>query len=766
MSRVPFFIARFVIRFRYPILILSIILLVLSGLEIRRDFRLAQNIKDDLPSDDPQIVTFENFLNQFGDAELLVIGVETDDVFTYEALTFVDRLTRQAEKIKDIDETLSLSNALEIIGSDGLIEVAPFFPESGLPKDPAGLSALKQKALSNKFWVNSLVSPKGDACAINMKLGLLQDDATFRFEVVNQVQKLLEDPKNAPPAGIKTRLTGVSVFGRDSIKAMEDDLVSYIWLMPVLVLVLLFAVFRTLRGVLVPQVVIWFAVAYTLAFLFVTGKAITMISTMLPVLIGVIAISDVIHVIARYYEESQTIRDKKALVQSTMEKMLPPCFLTSTTTAAGFGALMVSDLTQVRDFGLFAAIGLMLAFIVAMTVAPIILSFLPVPKTKIRESYQTGFFNRTLTAVNDFVYKDKILIPILTVVLVIVSIMGISYLRVETQLSKFLPQDAPSVVNLYWLQDKMAGVSTLEMTLRGEPGTFKEPWAVDELKRLQDYLESLPEVNKAFSLADFVLTFNRVLHDDDPAFYDTPKTRQAVAQYLLLFEMTGEKEMLDSFINADYSYTRVSARIVSMSSSGHNELIEHVNDYARRRIDSRLQFQTTGVVVLYATLTTALVNGQINSLFIAFFVITIMMIVHLRSLRLGLLSMVPNTLPIMVTLGMMGLFEITLNVATVMIACIALGIAVDDTIHYLSRYGSELRQGHKGHEAMRRTMLGAGRGMVFTSLVLTGGFMVLCFSSFHTNRAFGILIAITMVSAIFADLFLLPVLLRLFRLDR
>ena len=203
-----------------------------------------------------------------------------------------------------------------------------------------------------------------------------------------------------------------------------------------------------------------------------------------------------------------------------------------------------------------------------------------------------------------------------------------------------------------------------------------------------------------------------------------------------------------------------------MGSSGHNDLIEHVNDYAKKQIDPRLKFQTTGVVVLYATLTTALVEGQINSLFIAFFVITVMMILHLRSLKLGLLSMMPNVLPITVTLGMMGLMGITLNVATVMIACIALGIAVDDTIHYLSRYGSEIRQGRNGREAMKITMLGAGRGMVFTSLVITGGFLVLCFSSFHTNRAFGILTAITMASAIFADLFLLPVLLRLFRFDR
>jgi hypothetical protein len=295
---------------------------------------------------------------------------------------------------------------------------------------------------------------------------------------------------------------------------------------------------------------------------------------------------------------------------------------------------------------------------------------------------------------------------------------------------------------------------------------FKEPWALAQVGALQRYVESLPESNKAFSVVDFVRTFNKVLHDDDPAFDRIPETRQAVAQYLLLFEMTGEQEMLERFVNADYSYTRISARIRSLGSAGHTELIEHIEKYASTQIDPRLKFETTGMVVLYASYTTALVKGQINSLIIAFFIITLMMIVHLRSLKIGLLSMVPNLMPVVLTIGVMGMMDISLNVATVMIACIALGIAVDDTIHYLSRYGEELRAGKSIDAAMERTIFGAGRGMIFTSLVITGGFFVLCFSSFHTNRAFGILTGITMITAVFADLLVLPVLIRTLKLGR
>ena len=764
-SWVPWF-ADFVIRRRFLILGFCIILLGISIKVIVTDYRLAQNLKDDLPVDDPDIVFMNEFVETFGGYELLVIGIETDDVFTKEILDYVDLLTGKVEKIENIQEVVSLTNILEIHGENDEIIVEPLISQKGVPSDPKELSQIKERALSNKFWINSLVSKDGKACAINMKLPILQDDATFRFQIVSDIRQMLSDKNIPPPPGASIYFTGVSVFGKDALEAMEDDLFNYFWLIPLMILVLLFVVFRTLRGVLVPQVVIFLSVAYTLALLFATGKSITMISTMLPVLIAVIAISDVIHVIARYYEQSQFIRDKNELVRSTIIHMLPPCFLTSTTTAAGFGSLMISDVTQVKDFGFFAAVGLMASFFVAMTIAPIILSMLPLPKQKVREAYAEGFFNRLLTHFDRITTKDKVVIPTIAVLVLFCAAFGIYHLKVETTMAKFLPKDKPSVTGLNWLQDKMAGVTTLEMMISGEEGVFKEPWALEEVRGLSKYLESLYEVNKVYSIVDFITTFNKVLHNDNPDFEKIPPTQKDISQYLLLFESTDGQETLEDFVLADYSTTRVTARIRSMGSASHLELIEHVNKYVETRLDKRLKLRTTGVVVLYATLTTALVKGQIYSLIIAFFVIIIMMMIHLRSIKIGLLSMIPNIFPLAVTLGLMGIMDISLNVATVMISCIALGIAVDDTIHYLSRYGAELEEGKSLDQAMHRTIMGAGRGMIFTSLVITGGFFALCFSSFQINKAFGILTGITMITAVFADLLLLPVLIRIFRIRR
>lgn len=754
--------ADFIIRFRVIILVVSLMLTIAACYVIAVDFSVAQNLKDDLPPDDPQIITFEKFLAEFGDAELLVVGIGANDAFSHDALSYLKRITDLCKEVENVQEVLSLTNAMEITGADGVLNVVPFLPEDRIPTDPVVLTGLAKKALGNRFWVNNIVSAGGDASSVNMKLSILEDDATYRFQVVDAVQKIIDD--NPPPPGIQVHFTGVSVFGRDSIKAMKSDMKNYIWLMPVMILFILFLVFRTFRGVLIPQVVVLFSVCYTLALMFLIGKSITMISTMLPVLIGVISISDVIHILARYYEEGQTITDRKELVRSTIIHMMPPCFLTSTTTAAGFASLMVSDLTQVRDFGMFSAIGLILAFFIAMSICPIILSFLPVPKKKVRNIYAEGFFNKILKGVTNYTWRDRTVIPIFALLIFAYAIFGISHLKVETQLSKFLPQHAPSVTGLQWLQDKMAGVSSLEMTLEGDADVFKEPWALAEVEKLEDYLESLPEVDKVFSLVDFIKIFNKVLHDDDPVFERIPETRQAVAQYLLLLEMTGDDDLLESFINGNYSHTRISARIMSMGSHGHLDLIQHVQDFVDLTMDKRLKFEATGMVVLYATITNALVKGQLYSLIVAFIIITGMMIVYLKSVKIGLLSMIPNAFPIAVTLGMMGLMGITLNVATVMIACIALGIAVDDTIHYLSRYGEEIKKGCTQKIAMERTMMGAGRGMIFTSVVITGGFFILIFSSFLTNRAFGILTAITMITAVFADMLLLPVMVKIFRL--
>ncbi|HDH96479.1 MAG TPA: RND family transporter, partial [Proteobacteria bacterium] len=761
-----FRIARFILKYRFTTLIVVAGLTVLL-LSQAVHLRFAQNLKNDLPKDDPEIVFFEKFHNQFSNSELSVITVSGRRVFHYDVLSYIDRLTRLISGVHDIKDVVSITNIYEIVGTPEGFEVKPFIEK--VPKDTKKLKELERRALRNPEWVRDLISPDGTAAAINISIELLRDDATFRFRVVKDIEHILK--KNPPPEGVTVHFTGISTFGVEALKTMKRDMKEFAWLTPIIVIITLFFAFRNLRGVVVPHAILFTSVVWTLGVFMWRGNAISMITTMLPTLIGVICLSDVIHIITRYYEESYKSRDKKQVLENTLAHMIEPCFLTSSTTAVGFGSLATSRLLQVKLFGYYSALGIMISYILAITLTPVILSFLPLPRAGLRKRYQTGALTKVLNSVEDFVERDRFVVFTITAICVIAAIVGITRIRVETRISEFLPQNSPSVVGLRFLCEKFAGVSSLEMTLSGPPEIFKEPEALKAVSKLQDFLESLPEVDKVYSFANFVKKFNQAMHEGKEEFYTIPDSRDLIAQYLLLFSMTGREDLLGAFINYDYSWTRISARIKSMGSKGHLELLRKVEAWADKNLPKtvngkKLEFRTTGIVKLYAVITTALINSQLKSLGLALVFITILMIIHMRSLKIGLVSMIPNVIPIIITLGFMGWLDIALNVATVMISCIALGIAVDDTIHYLARYKHEVRSDEDRQiiPAMRRTMLNTGRAMVYTTVVIAGGFFILSFSSFLTNRAFGILTGVTMITALLADLLLLPVLVRVFKL--
>jgi len=752
-------IAEFILAHRLSIGILLIVLTFVLAYQLRL-FRISQSQHKDLPQDDPDLVFFEQFCRRFGDAELLIVAVAADDMFTTDNLRYLQHLTDLIGRVPDIAEVISLTNISDIRIDGDSIDVRPLLGE--IPTDPTELAAIRSYILGNPYWVKNLISPDGTTASINAKLRYLREDETYRIAVVQKVREIL---RANPHPGTAVYVTGVSPLLADSLDYISLDLKRFIWLTPVLIILLLLLVFRTVRGALIPQTVIIASVVWIGGVFFTMGKAVGMVTTMLPTLIMVICLSDVIHVINHYYEEATKSDNRRQVILATMEHMISACFLTSITTAVGFASLLFADLQSIREFGVYSALGIMITYLLGMTITPIVLSLLPLPRTQRWQGYQQSIIAHTLLHIERFVQRDRWRIPLIVALLTIASIVGITRLSIETQISKFIPDNAPSIDGLNFIQDHMAGFSTLELAVEGPAEVFQEPWALQELEELQTFLRSLPGVDTAHSLTEFIKETNKVMHEGRDDFYALPTDRPTVAQYLLLLTMTGKAAFLNSFVSFDFSGARVSARIHSMSSAGHLALLQQVEAFAAQHLDPRLHLTTTGVVKLYATTVHALVNSQLRSLVFSFAIIALMIIVHLRSLRVGLLAMIPNLLPILMTLGIMGWLNISLNVATVMISCIALGIAVDDTIHFLTRYRREIAVNSEVGPAIHRTMLRCGRAIVFTSLIITAGYAVIIFSSFRPNRYFGLLTAVTMISALLADLIVLPYLVKTFHMD-
>jgi len=739
-----------------------IVLLTLASLTLvlaypLRGLRIEQRETGELSPDDPEVAYFDRFQQRFNTAELMVALVCAEDVFDEGVLAVLRSLTGALENLPRVSGVFSLSNAVRMVGEGEDVVTEPFL--ESLPATPDELRLKREEALSNPRWVENLVSPDGTVAAVNIMLDPLAGDSGDRIEVVDSVRAIL---KRHGREGVRLFLTGISPLMWDMRTCVGRDVRSFLWLTPLLILVLLFLTFRTIPGVAIPMLVIVTSVVWTLGLFAAAGRRLGMATAMVPTLIAVICLSDVIHILSHYYEILPRHEDRRDALAATMEHMMDACFMTSITTAAGFASMIVSPIRTIREFGLATAIGILIAYVLAMIMVPASLSLLPPRAGRPRASnVGRGGLGRFLAAVNGAAARRHRGIVIGTLLGAAACVVGIARLRVETQISSYLPDSAPSVRALAVLQKNMAGFGSLEIGVDGTAGVFREPWALTELQELQRYLESRAEIDKVFSVTELLRECHRV-RSEEGAPQALPRDTGKIAEYYLLLSLSDEPALLEAVVSEDYSSARVTARMRAVTTSEQVRLLADVDAFARDHIDPRLHVHTTGVSKLYATRITALVRSQLHTLLLTSIVIALLLAFHLRSVRSALVAMIPNILPVIGTLGLMGLSGISLNLSTVMISCVALGIAVDDTIHFLVRYRRESQAGAHTNEAIALTVQNTGRAMVFTSLVIAGGFALFVFSSFAPNRHFGILMAFTLGVALLADIVLLPFLIRAF----
>ncbi|NQT94253.1 MAG: RND family transporter [Lentisphaerae bacterium] len=746
--------AAWILDHRVPIVIVILAVTAVIAPQLRR-FRVTTSERGGLPEDDPDIVQFEQYYKQFGHVELMIVGLEAEDIFSLETLSFLRHLETELSSVRNVKQTISLASARTLTSEDGEIFAKAFLEE--IPSDPAALQALKQEALANEQWVRSIVSEDGKAACINILLDLELEDLQGRRAAVKDVREVLA--LNTAP-GIKTHLTGIAPLITDTLAHISSDLRRFIALTPLVMGLLLYLVFRTLRGVFVPLTVILLSGIWTLGIFFWAGNALVTVTTMLPTLVALICLSDVIHIMAHYYELAATGNDRRTVLLDTMEHMIAACFTTSATTAVGFGSLAVSEMQGICDLGIWTALGIFIAYLQAITLVPILLSFLPLPDQTVQKRYRRSVCSRLMPLLARYVGRDRVVIPVVSLLIVVAAVFGARQLRIQAKVSEHLPSRAPSVEGLAFLEGRMAGIHSFEMAVSGPQGAFRKPWALRELAEIENYLESREEAEQSISPATVIRYIHELLEPEDALVHALPEDEELIDEYWLMLSMSDQADLLNAFVSEDQSMARLCARVKNMGTIRQLELLDDVEAFAVANLDPRLSFYTTGIVKLFSLKVKALVRSQMRTLGVTVMVITVLLVIHLASIRLGLVSMIPTALPALVTLGLMGACGIPLSVATVMISCIAIGISVDNAIHLLVRYRRNRKRGLPKEEAIREAIVMCGQAMVFASLIIAAGFSVLLFSSFGPNRLFGILTAFTMIVALVSDLLLLPYMIR------
>ncbi len=742
-------------------LIVILISIYASVLTVR--LPVVTSIDSLVPKKDPARIFYQKFRGQFGADDGIAVAFKCKDCLKPFVLRYIRHLTKKLEEIKGVSDVLSLSSVEDIVGEGDAFIVEPLLPDKiPEPKTPKGkkeLRWIKKRALSNPLIVGNLISPDAKSTLLLVRTTQHFEDYDFDARVVKEIKKVLKE--NPPPKGISPlHIAGWPVTDVAMAKAMNRDMALFIPITAILMGLMLYWFLRAIPAVVVIMMTMGLSLLWTVGSLTLIGGALSPLTSILPPLIMALSLADGIHVCARllgvrkrFHKEFPNASQRDLILQ-VIKELWWPCFLTSFTTAVGFASLALSDIPSIRHFGIAAAMGMMLEYCLTFLFLPHFLGWVEVASRVAKvplDSFIEGMGNLVL--------KVRYWVLFITAIFSIVSLIGCKYLRVDTNLLAYFRASSPVRKGASFVDKNLGGVDTLEISLKAkEPNAFLNPHILNRVEELESWLKKRPEITKIIDFNDFIKLMNQAFHSNEKEYYRIPKSKRLIAQYLLIYD--GSE--MNHFIDQDYQWMRVSARTPYHSTRILMPLIREIqNELDIIFKDTGISAKVTGKTYLTQKMSVDIVNSQIESLASAMIIVLGLFFFVLRSFWLGIIAIIPNILPIIGNLGLMGLVGIPINTATAIISAVAIGIAVDDTIHFTIHYSRFRQQGHSVFEAIAHTWTTKGLAAIATSVVLIGGFGILIFSDFIPTAEFGFLCALIMFVALLADLFVLPALLAL-----
>lgn len=738
---------RWILRWPKTTLVLILLFTVAFAVGIPR-LQIDNSVDSMLPANHPARILYDKVNDTFGGTDILIVALKSDDVFSVSTLNQVIELTGKFEAVPGVDKVVSLSTVKRMQGSGGDLIVRDLMPT--VPADARARAELRDYVLGNALYVDNVISSDGHYAGFIIELAPDADDSA----VYGAIREITGSQQNASDFYVAG---GPAVNAEMSI-AMKSDLVRLIPFVVLVLALVLYLSLRTLQGVFLPLVVVLISTIWTVGLMAWTRTTMAMISTTLPVMLIAIGVADAIHILTDYYVGVGAGKDKREAIRLVMRHIGLAVVLTSITTLVGFLSLGTSPVRQVMQFGLFVGFGVMAALAVTLTMIPAVLELSKVPSGIIKRAARTQRRTKLALApwlnwVAKVVVIHRKAIVVVGIGIFLLAAIGGTRLTVETNTLRFFRPDSPVRQATEVVDKSFGGSENLSLIVDGD---IKSPQVLNSMLALQNWAEGLPQVGYTVSIADYVAQINESLHDNDPAQHVIPQTRNAVAQEILLYEMSGDPSDFSRVVNYNYDEARIAMRMESLTSSQLGALVDEIDSHAVKTASGEFGVKITGSSYLFKVLTDLLVHGQVLSLLVSLFGVALVVGLIFRSLRFGLLSMIPLGFTITLNFGVMGWLGIPLDTATTMIASIAIGIGVDYTVHFLSKYRRERREGVVPHDAVSETIRTVGRPIIYNAVAVAAGFAVLLFSSFGPIATLGALVAVTMGISALAALTLLP----------
>jgi len=753
------FLSSNILRYRYYYLVVVIALTVVMGF-LGTKIKLSYEFAKVLPASDSTLIYYENFKKQFGeDGSVMVIGFEDEQFFTTAHLTRFNRYTDALKKIDGVKQILSINALYNIERNDSLHKLEVKQLRMDQLQTQAEVDSMRELISGLPFYKGLIYHEDSSAFLVAITFNDKALNSSRRIEIVNEIQELSD--AFSKESGVKLHFSGMPYIRTVIMKKVTSEMTIFMVLAVVVMAIALWLFFRTFSSVVLSIVVVLIGVTWSLGLIYLFDYRITLLTGLVPALIMVIGVPNCVFLINKYHQEFSRHGNKMKSLSRMIQTIGITLFLANVTTAIGFGVLYFTGSALLVEFGIVAAIAVMLTYMTTLVLIPIVLSFMKEPDRDDMKHLQARRLGFVLDKIDDLVHHHRNAIYAVVAVFTVISLFGFSRINIITYIVDDLPKKDPVYADLRFFEENFHGVLPFEIVIdtKEKNGIAANNAAVlYKIQRLQRMLAEYPQFSRAVSVVDMVKFSNQALHDGERKHYILPG-------YAGLQELTGfmdsvqqQKGLLKGFVDSSLQTLRVSAQVADIGSKE----LKRITDEIHPRIDSIFpkedyNVHLTGHSYTFMKSNDYLLYNLIESLLIEIVLITIVGFALFRSIRIILLSKIPVLVPLIITAGVMGFLDITFRPSTILIFSVAFGISSDGTIYFLTRYRQVLRHMNLSvSEAISLTIRDTGISMVYTTIILFFGFAVFTVSGFGGTVALGTLLSITLLVSMFTNLILLP----------
>lgn len=757
-------VARIILRNRITFMIVIGVLTIFMGYQASK-VQMSYQQKSVLPSSDSTLVNYKHFSEEFGkEGNVIFYTIQDKDFWSLDHLKKWKALGDKLQNLKGVDALVSVIHNTTFLHkntTERKFEAQPIFSKK--IESQTQIDSLRQKLFAIPFYKGKLYNEDSNSYMLLITANKAIMDSKERVPFMKALKKELNDfsTDNNLPA----RVTGLPYIRVETAKMIKKEMFLFMFLSALVTAIILFLFFRSFRTLFFSLLVVAIGAIWAIGTMSLLGFEITLLTAMLPPLLIVIGIPNCIFMINKYHAEYTTHGNKIMALQRVIMRVGNAIFLTNLTTASGFATFIITSSAILVEFGIVASLNILLLFVFSIILIPCIFSMQPPPKKRHTKHLEYKYINKFINKLIFVVENRRKWVYIFTILILALSAVGISQMKNTGYVIDDLPEEGQIMNDLTFFEKQYGGILPFEVIV-----DTQKPKGVMRLKTLKDIdnfsqkITTLEQFSSPLSVAEVTKFMNQSFYNGGESQYRVP-SNQTAFRYLLTYaknSKTGRtNNILKSYVDSTGQKTRITFYMKDIGTSAMKLLQNKVDSIASATLPAkRYKVTTTGSGIVFYKGTNYLVRNLLLSLVLAIFLIASFMAFMFSSKRMVIIALIPNIIPLLVTAALMGYFGIPIKASTILIFSIAFGISVDDTIHYLAKYRQDLGiTKWKIKKSVKMALRETGQSMLYTSIILFFGFLMFSFSEFGGTKALGILVSITLLTAMFSNLILLPSLL-------